>query len=83
MDVVKYYQGVQVAPNLTNPAFDVVRDGLTVYRVTEETSAAFARTLANPQFGKGGLPQIFVPDYSTLTRVDFIPFINKVPGLKP
>ena len=83
MDVVQYYQGVQVAPNLTNPAYDVVRDGLTVYRATQETSAAFSRTLADPQYGKGGLPQVFVPNYSTLEPVGFIPFINKIPGVKP
>ena len=83
MDVIKYYQGVQIAPNLTNPAFDVVRDGLTIYRTTEATPAAFARTLANPQFGSGKLPQVFVPDYSTLQKVDYLPFINKVPGVKP
>lgn len=83
MDVVKYYEGVQVAPNLTNPAYDVVRDGLTIYRVTETTPAAFARTLANPQYGAGGLPQVFVPAYSTLEPVGFIPFVNKIPGVKP
>lgn len=83
MDVVKYYQGVQVAPNLTNPAFDVVRDGLTVYRVTYAKPAAFGRTMMNPQYGKGGLPQVFVPDYSNLQPIDFLPFVNKIPGVKP
>ena len=83
LDVVKYYEGVQVAPNLTNPAYDVVRDGMTIYRVTESTPAAFARTLANPQYGAGGLPQIYIPNYSTLQPVEFLRFVNKVPGVKP
>lgn len=83
MDVIQYYEGVQVAPNLTNPAYDVVRDGLTIYRVTDITPAAFGRALANPQYGKGGLPQVFVPDFSTLQPAGFIPFINKIPGIKP
>ena len=83
LDVIKYYEGLQVAPNLTNPARDVVRDGLTIYRVTESTPAAFARTLTNPQHGAGGLPQIYIPNNSTLQPVGFIPFSNKVPGVKP
>jgi hypothetical protein len=83
LDVVRYYEGVQVAPNLTNPAFDIVRDGLSVYRVEQDTAAAFGRSLANAQYGGGRLPQLFLPDYSALTPVEFIPFINKVPGVKP
>ncbi|MGN6482548.1 hemagglutinin repeat-containing protein [Luteibacter sp.] len=82
-DVISYYQGLQVAPNLMIAARDVVRDGVTIYRVPAETPAAFARALANPQWGKGGLPQIFVPDYSALQPVLTIPFENKVPGVKP
>ena len=83
MDVVQYYEGVQVAPNLTNAAHDVVRDGLTIYRVPESLPAAFGRSLENTQWGKGGLPQVFVPDYSKLEPVGFIPFANKIPGVKP
>jgi hypothetical protein len=83
LDVVRYYQGVQLAPNLTNPAYDVVRDGLTVYRVAESTPAAFSRTLANSQYGAGGLPQLYIPNYSGLQPVEFMPFVNKVPGVRP
>ena len=52
-----------------------------IYRVTEATPAAFGRTLMNPQYGKGGLPQVFVPDYSNLQPVGFLPFVNKIPGV--
>ncbi len=83
MDVVRYYEGVQLSPNLSNPARDLVRDGLTIYRVTETMPAAFGRALANPQHGGGKLPQVFVPNYSTLEPVGFMPFVNKVPGVKP
>jgi hypothetical protein len=88
MDVILYNQGLQVAPNLTNPSRDVVRDGLTIYRVTSPTAAAFGRALANPQLGSGGLPQVFVPAddnglFPTLQKIDFIPFVNKIPGVKP
>jgi YD repeat-containing protein len=82
-DVIKYYQGVQVAPNLTNPARDVVRDGLMIYRVEELTPAAFGITSANPQYGQGRLPQIFISDYSRLTPVQLVPFQNKTPGVRP
>jgi filamentous hemagglutinin len=83
LDVVSYYEGVQVAPNLTNPTYDVVRDGLNIYRVKESTPAAFGRALANTQYGEGGLPQLFISDYSNLQLVKFVPFINKIPGVKP
>ncbi|OEZ52860.1 DUF4214 domain-containing protein [Duganella sp. HH105] len=83
LDVVRYYEGVQLTPNLTNPLRDVVRDGFTVYRVEQNTAAAFGRALANSQYGGGKLPQMFLPDYSALTPVEFIPFVNKVPGIKP
>lgn len=83
LDVVKYYEGLQIAPNLTNAAYDVIRDGVIVYRVSESTPAAFSLTRANPQFGAGGLPQIYIPDYLSLQPVEFFPFVNKVPGVKP
>lgn len=83
MDVIQYYQGLQIAPNLTNSAYDVVRDGLAIYRVTDSTPAAFSRALANPQHGPGRLPQVFVPDTSSLQRVDTAPFVNKIPEVKP
>lgn len=83
MDVIQYYKGAQLAPNLTNSAHDVVRDGLTIYRVTDTTPAAFGRALANPQYGKGKLPQVFVPDFTALEPVGFIPFANKISGIKP
>ncbi|MHC5279658.1 hypothetical protein ACYRFT_05200 [Listeria kieliensis] len=39
---------------------------MTGYRINEDISAAFGITKANPQFGKGGLPQMFIPDVNEL-----------------
>ena len=38
------------------------------YEVIEDTSAAFALTAANPQYGPGWLPQIVVPSYKSSLR---------------
>jgi hypothetical protein len=35
--------------------------------------AAFGTTYTNSQFGAGGLPQLFIPDYSGLTLIKTIP----------
>ncbi len=42
------------------------RGSMTGYRINEDISAAFGITKANPQFGKGGLPQMFIPDVNEL-----------------
>jgi len=36
--------------------------------VTEEVDVVFGITRSNPQFGKGGLPQIFVPNFNELVK---------------
>jgi hypothetical protein len=54
------FQGLQVQPH---PKFGY-RPAVRAYEVTQDTPAAFGITRANPQHGAGGLPQIFVPDYS-------------------
>ncbi|OJX33880.1 MAG: hypothetical protein BGO86_03095 [Chryseobacterium sp. 36-9] len=62
-------EGLQIQPH---PTFGY-RSEVGVYKVTESTSAAFGTTYANPQFGAGGLPQIFIPDYSGLELISTIP----------
>ncbi|WP_121353942.1 DUF6443 domain-containing protein [Flavisolibacter nicotianae] len=53
------WEGLQVQPHpLWGP-----RKSVGIYRVKKTTQAAFGTTYANPQFGAGGLPQIFVPKY--------------------
>jgi len=58
------FQGLQVVKNPKHG----YRAGVMAYEVLEDTPAAFARTLANPQHGPGGLPQIVIPDYETVLR---------------
>ncbi|MBK2266495.1 hypothetical protein [Francisella philomiragia] len=60
-DTTKLWEGLQVKPH---PKFGY-RKQMAIYEVVEDTPSAFGTTKANPQFGKGGLPQIFVPQYST------------------
>jgi hypothetical protein len=71
-----YYQGLQMEPNLSNPAYPIYRNGVTVYQVGgESTQAAFGTALANPQFGSGGQPQLVIPSFQTdLTPIYSIPF---------
>lgn len=57
-----FFQGLQVSKH---PQFGY-RGQVGIYRVNGNTPAAFGTTYANPQFGPGGLPQIFVPNYSGL-----------------
>ena len=63
------FQGLQVSKH---PQFGY-RGQVGIYRVNGNTPAAFGTTYANPQFGSGGLPQIFIPDYSGLKLIKTIP----------
>jgi filamentous hemagglutinin len=74
-----YYEGLQVQPNTTNPNYPMYRPGVTVYKVnTDSTPAATGNTLANPQYGPGNVPQLFIPGYDTsLTPLYSIPFKPK------
>ena len=63
------FQGLQVEPH---PQFGY-RPAVRAYEVTQDTPAAFGITRANPQHGAGGLPQIFVPDYSTFKPLSTTP----------
>jgi len=71
-----YYQNLQIGPNTTNPSFPPYRSGVTIYQVnTEALPAASSNALANPQFGPGGKPQLFIPGYQgSLTPIYSIPF---------
>jgi hypothetical protein len=41
------------------------RKEMTAYEVIEDAPAARSVAKANPQFGEGGLAQVYVPDYQT------------------
>jgi len=62
------FRGLQVRKH---PEFGY-RQKVGVYKLNSNSSAAFGTTYANPQFGSGGLPQIFIPDYSNLELIKTI-----------
>ncbi|MGF7232849.1 hypothetical protein [Arachidicoccus sp.] len=68
-DHVKLFEGLQIAPH---PQLGY-RTMVGVYQASEDIPAAFGNTYANPQFGGGGLPQIFIPNYSNLQLIKTIP----------
>jgi hypothetical protein len=74
-----YYQGLQMEPKFSNPAYPPYRSGVTVYQVnSNSTSAATGTALANPQYGSGGLQQLVIPSYQNdLTPIYSIPFKSK------
>jgi hypothetical protein len=55
------FEGVQVAPH-----HGLYRDELTVFRAREDLDVAVAIARNNPQFGPGGLRQVFIPDMQQL-----------------
>lgn len=70
-----FYEGLQIQPNLTNPAYPPYRSGVTIYQVGSDTNAATGSALENPQFGPGGVGQVFIPNYqNSLTPLYSIPF---------
>lgn len=58
------FEGLQVKPHRKYG----YRPGVTAYRVTEDTHAAFGRALSNSDYGPGGLPQLVVPDYEKVLQ---------------
>jgi toxin YxiD len=63
------FEGLQVAKH---PQFGY-RAQVGIFEITGKTPAAFGTTYANLQFGAGGLPQMFIPDYSGLQLIKTIP----------
>lgn len=63
MDATSLFGGLQVPPRN-----GLYRNGVTAYEVVEDIPAAMARTLANNQISRGGLPQLYVPSVNRVTR---------------
>ncbi|MFS0653840.1 pre-toxin TG domain-containing protein, partial [Bacillus sp. 179-C3.3 HS] len=61
-DARALFEGLQVQKH---PQFGY-RPGMTAYVVDDKIEAAFGITKANPQYGTGNLPQMFVPDANEL-----------------
>jgi hypothetical protein len=71
-DATALFQGLQVGPYR-----GTYRPGMTAYRVTRDVPAAFGITRANPQFGAGGAPQVYLPGYEdVLEPLYSVPLTN-------
>ncbi len=57
-DATNVFEGLQVEKNPIHG----YRGEMQGYVFNEDIASAYGITNANPQFGKGGLPQYFVPD---------------------
>ena len=68
-DARKLFEGLQVKPYWEDGMSAAeYRGKMMAYEVTEEIDVAFGITKANPQFGEGGLPQMFIPDFNNLLK---------------
>ncbi|HBF36166.1 MAG TPA: hypothetical protein DDW50_02470 [Firmicutes bacterium] len=77
-DATKLFEGLQVIKN-EKYGYRQTAQG---YLVKTDIDAAFGITKANPEYGKGGLPQIFIPNANELVKqgvlepIDGIKLIN-------
>jgi len=60
-DAAAHYAGVQVGPSTSNPMLRP--DGFT-WQANVDLPYATSNAVANPQFGGGGTPQLFVPNFA-------------------
>jgi len=74
-DATKLFERMQVAPYK-----GTYRSSVAVFEVLEDTPAAFGIVRANPQYGQGGFPQIFIQDWQQKTRqIGSTPLTNYIP----
>ncbi|MRX74239.1 hypothetical protein GJU40_19130 [Bacillus lacus] len=68
-DSKKLFEGLQVKPYWEDGMNAAeYRSKMVAYEIKENTDVAFGLTKANPQFGDGGLPQMFIPDFNELVK---------------
>ena len=70
-DASKIFRGLQVGPWKAPKEISHLsgyRQTMMPYEVVEDIPAAFGITKANPHFGEGGLPQIFVLEFNKLVE---------------
>lgn len=73
-DARRLYEGVQVQPYGGS-----YRDEVTRFRVTGDADVAVSYALDNPQFGAGGLRQVYVPDMARLVDDGVLEIIERRP----
>lgn len=77
-DATKIFEGLQVEKSPIHG----YRGSMQGYKATSDISAAFGVTKANPQFGRGGLPQVFVPDAERLINQRILVPVNNITLIK-
>ncbi|WP_449453158.1 hypothetical protein [Streptococcus suis] len=70
----KSFEGLQVEEH---PIFGY-RKTMRAYVFEAEVDAAYGIVEANPQFGKGQLPQVFVPDIDKLIADELVREVGNV-----
>lgn len=63
LDARELNEGLQIAP-----LDDSYRPGITAYTVTDASAAAICEAQANPQYGDGGLTQVYLPNWRDVTE---------------
>lgn len=48
-----------------------------MYRVPYDMEVAISQALANPQYGEGGLTQLFIPNYEDLEPIKSLVLSNR------
>jgi LXG domain of WXG superfamily/Pre-toxin TG len=73
-DATKLFEGLQVQKH------DIYgfKSEVQSYVVTKDVKAAFGVTKANPQYGSGGLPQVFVPNIKQLIEEGILTPVEKI-----
>lgn len=77
-DATKIFEGLQVEKNPIHG----YRGTMQGYKATVDIEAAFGITRANPQFGKGGLPQVFVPNVEELIKQGILKPTDNIPLIR-
>ncbi len=70
-DATKIFEGLQVGPwDLPEEFIHLsgYKQTLMPYEMVEDIPAAFGITKANPHFGSGGLPQVYVDKFNDLVK---------------
>ncbi len=63
-DATRLYQGIQVGKG----SYPTYREGMTMYKVTEDITVAYSKALANPSYGAGGFDQFFIDQYQNVLK---------------
>ena len=73
-DATNVFEGLQVEKHPIHG----YRGEMQGYVFNEEIASAYGITNANPQFGKGGLPQYYVPDVQDLIDKGILPPVGNI-----